>query len=192
MFREQSASQLCASVRLLYKHTWSHCRKFASYSIINTSWIVHGMKSEHTATSWEEMVNLYFCVRCDAFKLCTKIFSFSVPPPASKFHLEEKRKEFWLRPGDVNEINTSCSWNVADHSCSSYNKKMMYQFCCMCLHNNYRLNSCCNISFQLRTGMKKGKKQGSNERTQEGCQTFAKTPSRCIVVFWCSFICTKF
>ena len=57
MFREQSVSQLCASVRLLYIHTWRHCRNAECYSIINTRWIINGMKSEHTATSWEELVN---------------------------------------------------------------------------------------------------------------------------------------
>ena len=36
------------------------------------------------------------------------------------------------------------------------------------VYNYYRVKSCCNTSFQLRTGMKNVQKQGRNERMQEG------------------------
>ena len=46
----------------------------------------------------------------------------------------------------------------------------------------YQGRSFCNTSFQLRTDLKVGQKQGRDERTPEGYPTFVKMHSKCRVV----------
>ena len=55
-----------------------------------------------------------------------------------------------------------------------------------------REKSFSNTSFQLRTKLKKGQKQGRDDRAQEDYLTSAVHFCRCLVVFLCSFISSLF